>query len=405
MSSKQGSTNRPRVVIIRGDWLSKRDTMYYEPLMERFDLVGVSVRRTQHDLSLIKFPVVTPWSLDSVIAAAGPLQKIIDRLFRLRSENLMYFWGLDRICEGASLIDVAETFHPFCRQVVKIKQRTGVPVLVRAHENIPFAHSNLNYRRQTKQLIFQHADAYVTCSDMARHTLEIEGAPPDRINVIPMGLDPDFYCPREKNPDLMTRLGLSPRDFVVLFAARMVWEKGIMDILNAAARLKPVLPSLKVVVVGDGENKSQLNTWVAERGIQSVVRFTGRLTVREMPDAYSIADVVAVPSIATPKWQEQFGAVLIEAMSCRKPVIASDSGSIPGVVGDAGVIIPQANYVALANAIQTLFNDPTLADKLAELGREAVLHKFSNKSVANQLELVYNTLVTHRQAEQTYIRQ
>lgn len=393
----------PKAVIIRGDWLSKRDVQYYEPLMDRFDLLGVSVRRTTHDLSLVNFPVVSPWSVDSILASLGPVQKVLDRLFRLRSENLMYFFGLDRICENAAIIDVAETFHPFCRQVIEIKRRTGVPIVARAHENIPFAHSNLAYRRETKKLIFQHADAFITCSEMGRSTLEIEGAPPDRINVIPMGVDLSFYSPKEKDQELMNRLDLAENDFIVLLAVRMVWEKGVMDALNMFAYLSKTFPNLKLVIAGDGPDTERLPGWIRERGLEHFVRLAGRFPVSKMPDVYSIADVVIVPSIAVPRWQEQFGAVLIEAMACGRALVASDCGSIPEVVGDAGIIFPQANYVDLARAIQGLYNNRALLEDLGAEGRQRVLKNFSNEVVADQIAQVYNNIITAVHSKQAYI--
>lgn len=388
--------SRPKVVMIRGDWLCRRDTQYYEPLMDRYDFVGVSVRRTVHDLSLIPIPVVTPWSPDSLLARLGPVQAILDRVLRLRSENLMYFLGLHRVCEAADVLDVAETFHPFCRQAVNIKLAQGVKLVFRVHENIPFAHSNLSYRRHTKKLVFDHADAFITCSRMGRQTLEMEGAPPERIHVIPIGIDTDLYKPAAKNRPLMAELRLTESDFVVLFAARMVWEKGVVDLLNAAAALKARVPELRLVLVGDGPESEALGRRMTERGIAEIIRTAGRVPSTRMRDIYSIADVVAVPSITTPRWQEQFGAVLIEAMACGRALVASDCGAIPEVVGDAGLIVPQGNYLALAEAIARLHCDRPLLRSLGEAGRRRAAEKFSNRVVADQVDSVYNALVTAR---------
>lgn len=387
------SSGRPKVVIIRGDWLSKRDVQYYEPLMKSHDLLGVAVRRARHDLSLIEFPVVRPPSLDSILAALGPVQRVVDRVFRLRSENFMHFWGLDRICANADIIDIAETFHPFCLQAVKIRQRTNTRLVVRVHENIPFAHHNLSLRRYTKAQVFKWADAFITCSEMGRGTLEIEGAPPEKIRVIPMGTDVRVYAPREKDAGLMREMGLDSEHLVLLFAGRITWEKGILDILNAAAAVRSRIPNLRIVILGDGPDMHRLSGWIAERGLSGIVRITGLVPVTRMSEYYSVADVVAVPSIAIPKWQEQFGGVIIEAMACGKVLIVSDSGAIPEVVGDTAIVVPQASYPSLAEALLKLSSDKVLMTELGKRARERAVERFSNEVVAAQIGKLYDELL------------
>jgi len=384
---------KPKVVILRGDWLSKRDTQYYEPLTADYDLLGISVRRTIHDLSLVGFPAVAPWSVDSALANLGPVRTFLDRALRLRSENLMYFPSLDKLCEGASILDFAETFHPFCLQAVKIKAKRGLKLVCRVHENIPFAHENLAYRRRVKKLVFEHADAFITCSQLSKSSLVIEGAPEDKIHVIPMGLDVSQYTLVPKNPSLMAEIGISQSDFVVLFVARMVWEKGVHDVLNAMASLRSAAPDIKLLMVGDGPLAPKLPEWISRRGIEGTVKLVGKVPVPKMPDMYAMSDVVVVPSIATPTWQEQFGAVLIEAMACGKPLVATDSGAIPEVVGDAGIIVPQASYPDLAEAILRYRNDRELMAKTGEIGRRRAVELYSNEVVAAQIAALYRNLL------------
>lgn len=390
-----GSQNesKPRIVIIRGDWLCKRDTCYYEPLVDSYDLVGVSVKRTTHDLSLIKFPVVSPWSLDSIIAAIPFASSVLYKLTGLHPENLMYFLGLEKLCRGAAIIDFAETFHPFCLQAVRIKQKYGVRLVCRVHENIPFAHENLRFRRRVKKLVFECADAFITCANPSKAALELEGAPADKIHVIPVGVDTDLYRPGEKPTDLMQELGFTDRDYVVTFVGRMVWEKGVIDFLNAVASLVSSAPNLKCVMVGSGPMLASLPHLLAQRRITDRVRIVGSVPYAKMPDFYRLSDLVVVPSIATPRWQEQFGAVLLEAMACGKPLVASCCGAIPEVVGDGGVIVHQANYVELAQAIFRFYSNPDLGANVGRIGRQKAVSKFSNRVVAAQIDEVYRNVL------------
>lgn len=389
----QNPSERPKIVLVRGDFLCARNTQYYAPLVDRYDLLGVSVRRTEHDLSLVRFPYVALWSADSVLAKLPPVQKAFDRAFRLRSENLMHIWGLERACQGAALIDVAESFHPYCLQAVRIRKRTSARLVVRHYENIPFAHENLAYRRRVKRLVFDNADALLPCCEMGRKALELEGAPPEKIHVVPMGVDVSQYSPREKSPKLMHDIGLTADDFVVLYAGRLVWEKGVFQLIDAAALLR-FLPKLKFVVAGGGPEEEKLRTQLSRSGASGIVRLIGKLPTSSMPDLLSVADVVVVPSIATRKWQEQFGAILIEAMAVGRPLVASDSGAIPEVVGDAGLLVAQGSFPALAEAILAIYEDPELSARLSEAGTARARKLYANEVVADQIARIYERVLS-----------
>jgi len=381
-----------RVVIIRADWMCKRDSLYYEPLMGRYDLLGVSVRRSKHDLSLIDFPVVTPWSPDSALARLGIFQRIIDKAFHLRSENLMWFGGFENICRGAAILDVAETFHPFCAQAVRFRQNNPIKLVVRAHENIPFAHHNLGFRRKTKRAIFKWADAYITCSKLGKTALVLEGAPADKIHVIPIGADLSVLKPAAKDKELSCRLGIEQNDFVLLFAGRITWEKGIFTALYAAALCREI-PGMKLIIAGDGPEMPMLHKRIAELSLEDKVRFTGRVPIDQMPKLYSTADVVVVPSISTAKWQEQFGAVIMEAMACGKGLIVSDSGSIPEVAGDAALYVPQGSHTALADTIMHLYSNKDILADLAKRARTRAQELYDKNKVAGQIGQLYDSLL------------
>jgi glycosyltransferase involved in cell wall biosynthesis len=95
--------------------------------------------------------------------------------------------------------------------------------------------------------------------------------------------------------------------------------------------------------------------------------------------------ILVLPSLTTPTWKEQFGHVLIEAMACGVPVIGSDSGAIPEVIGGAGLVVPEGNVEALAAALRGLISTPLLHADLAARGRARVLSHYTNEAVASRL--------------------
>jgi glycosyltransferase involved in cell wall biosynthesis len=169
--------------------------------------------------------------------------------------------------------------------------------------------------------------------------------------------------------------------FCVGYAGRLVAEKGIGDLVEAVRLLDgPV----RLLFAGDGELRDQLRSLHLPNA--EVVVQAG-LSHGEVVDAYRSMDALVLPSRTTPKWAEQFGRVLVEALWCGVPVIGSDSGAIPWVIGatGGGMTFPEGDFQALAGRIQTFRDDPGLRGRLAAAGRAAVEARFGAAAVAAAL--------------------
>jgi glycosyltransferase involved in cell wall biosynthesis len=106
-----------------------------------------------------------------------------------------------------------------------------------------------------------------------------------------------------------------------------------------------------------------------------------------------------LPSLTRRNWKEQFGRVLVEAMASGLPCVGSDSGEIPNVLADAGLIVPEGDAAALRNALQALLDNGELRREFAARGRARVLARFTHARVAHQTVAVYRTLVRGTSAE------
>jgi glycosyltransferase involved in cell wall biosynthesis len=104
--------------------------------------------------------------------------------------------------------------------------------------------------------------------------------------------------------------------------------------------------------------------------------------------------VLVVPSRTRPNWKEQFGRVLVEAMACGVVVVGSDSGEIPHVVGEAGLIFPEGDVAALRERLVRLSGDAQLRAELAQSGRQRVLAKYTQAQVAAATFQVYQEMLT-----------
>ena len=205
-----------------------------------------------------------------------------------------------------------------------------------------------------------------------------------RYAVIPQfGVSPDFFQPAtapKKTSPLM--LGCMNR--------RLVPEKGLDILLQAAAQL-PF--SWRLRIAGEGPSRAELEQLAIELGIRDHVEFIGSVSSLEMPNQLRMLDVLVLPSRTRRNWTEQFGRVLIEAMACEIPVVGSDSGEIPYVIGEAGLVYPEAEVSALKHHLLALGQDSNLRQRLGKLGRERVLKQYTQAQIAARTVAVYHEMM------------
>jgi glycosyltransferase involved in cell wall biosynthesis len=201
--------------------------------------------------------------------------------------------------------------------------------------------------------------------------------------VIPQfGVDPDLFQPAEPT---------DTRPFTIGYFGRLVEEKGLSVLLDSLARLDNA--GWRLRLVGGGPLRLALEAQAAALGIIAQVEFCDQMPSSAMPAQYQALHAFVLPSLTRPNWTEQFGRVLIEAMSSGVPVIGSDSGAIPDVIGDAGLIVPEGDAAVLASALARLQQDSALRQSLAEAGRAHVLEHFTHEGVAQATVEVYQTML------------
>lgn len=202
------------------------------------------------------------------------------------------------------------------------------------------------------------------------------------LSIIPQfGVDPDIFTPPlERRP---------PDSFHIGYAGGLIHEKGVDLLLRACAGLQG---EWRLTAVGSGDEQEALMVLAQQLGIRERVTLGQRLISQEMPNFYRSLDVLVLPSRTQPNWKEQFGRVLIEAMACGVPVIGSDCGEIPNVIGPAGMIFAEEEYEQLTAQIQRLINERDLARSLAQAGRERVMERFTMSHVAQETVKLYQFL-------------
>lgn len=195
------------------------------------------------------------------------------------------------------------------------------------------------------------------------------------------GIDIKLFLPGKAN--LRSRLGLKDKK-VVLFAGRFVPEKGIYQILGGIKNIKKEVGNVHYIFCGRGPEQQKMLRFIRKNNLSGNCTIMNWIPYDEMPRLYNTADVFVYPSYATKNWKEQFGFAILEAMSCGVPVVATKSGAIPEVVGNAAVLIEEKNRKKLTKSIVKILRDNELHRELSRKVQILVRRKFDLKIVAEK---------------------
>jgi glycosyltransferase involved in cell wall biosynthesis len=262
-------------------------------------------------------------------------------------------------------------------------RRYGIPALFFTWQNLyrryppPYAWFERANYRSAAYAIAGNQEA----SQVLRH--KGYGGP---LAVLPQfGVDPALFSPAPaRQRDAPMRIG---------YAGGLLPEKGVDLLLRACAGLRG---EWQLEVVGEGSERDALGRLAAELGISERVRVAPRIDSQAMPGFYQGLDLFVLPSRTLPNWKEQFGRVLVEAMSCEVAVVGSVTGEIPNVIGAAGLLFPEGDVAALRDRLQLLLDDPVARARLGAAGRARVLAHFTMRQIAARTAEIYREI--HRKA-------
>ena len=235
-----------------------------------------------------------------------------------------------------------------------------------------------------ERTIFKHiAHLYISLSRQGQKTLSTLGIPKNKITYLPNGVDTDLFSPQEKKEDNL-----------LLFVGRIAPDKGLHVLLKSLLYLKK---SIRLVIIGPaGWNlyyQDMLNLIESENQKKKhEIRYLGALEQADIIKWYQKASIFILPSFA-----EGLPVVILEALSCKTPVVATSVGAVPEVVQNRenGILVPLNNPLKLAEAIQYLLDNKDIRIKFGKIGRELVIKSFSLEIVVKQLCSIYETMVSH----------
>ncbi len=244
-------------------------------------------------------------------------------------------------------------------------------------KTIAFSWQNLNRRYPPpfawgERWTLNRLDGLIAGTDSAAEVWRAKGYTGRMAVIAQFGTDGELFRPAETRPE---------RPFTIGYFGRLVEEKGVRLLLDACAALDG---DWRLLLLGGGPLRDILEARARQLGISERVNFHAQVPSTEIPYWYHQIDVLALPSLTRANWKEQFGRVLVEAMASGVPVVGSDSGAIPGVIGDGGLVVPEGDRAALTDVLRRLRDDAGLRESLAAQGRARALAEFSHISVADQ---------------------
>ena len=287
-------------------------------------------------------------------------------------DNQTLGWGLLKL-RDMGLPIVGTIHHPITmdrRIDIQHAKTLGLKLLKRRWYS--FLNMQIKVARQLDPLI-------VVSESTRRDVVREFGVKAERTRLVLHGIDHIQFRPL---PHIKRR-----DDLIVACASADVPLKGLIYLIRAYAELLKTRPNLKLKVIGrlrEGNTSDELRQY----GIMDKVEFVGGITDEEITEIYAEATIAISPSV-----YEGFGFPCGEAMSCGTPVIATTGGSLPEVVGDAGLIVPHSNPPALANAIGTILDDKDLRDRLGHAGRQRILDNFKWERAAREVTEIYRQTI------------
>jgi glycosyltransferase involved in cell wall biosynthesis len=240
--------------------------------------------------------------------------------------------------------------------------------------------------------VYRMVDKIIVVTDSERPFIE-RFAPLTKCATVPNGIDIEDWTPIPNGRPFRNRYRISEDENVVLYTGRLADNKGLEHLIDSSYLVVAKHPKTKFVIVGeDWGVLKRLKKKIWANNLDDYFVFTGHIESFELfKSAYAAANVFVLPS----EW-EAFGIVLLEAMACGTPIVASDVGGIPDVVGGVGRIFKYGDTRALAENIIDILDNEDLERKKSSKGRTKVIENFTWSKVVDRLEGIYANVVDNR---------
>lgn len=271
-----------------------------------------------------------------------------------------------------------------------LKSKYKIPLLVTIHGSDLFPLKNKFFRKM-QGFVAKNADIITVNTEATKKEL-LSRFPniASKIKVIPMGVNSNIFRKRSiKKPQKYLK------NRILLFVGRLSDQKGLHYLIDSMHDISKYEPSIKLLIVGEGPYKKELEQRIHEKRIDKHVEFLGSMPTDEIARHHNFADVFVMPSLATKTGTEALGLAMLEAMSSGCAVIGTNVGGIPFAIKDGynGILVKQKDSNELSNAVITLLKDRKKAGELGKNAAKFIRMNYSWEKVSMEFSKMYKQLL------------
>jgi glycosyltransferase involved in cell wall biosynthesis len=282
-----------------------------------------------------------------------------------------------------------------------LKHAYGTPIVSTIHATEAGRNSGIRDEQQKYindtewMLTYESSEVIVNSNYMKNELQRLFGLPFEKINVIPNGVDLHIYDGIEKDYDFRRQYAMD-NEKIILFVGRLVYEKGIQNLIAAMPKILSNYHDAKLIIAGKGGMIDELRAQVDYLGLGNKVYFTGYLNSKQVKKMYKCADIAVFPSTYEP-----FGIVALEAMLSGNPVVTSDVGGLNEIVdhGVNGMKSYAGNANSIADSILTLLFDQKLCGEIVKNAQAKVKEQYNWQKIAQDTHFTYQKAICETVAE------
>ncbi|WP_157807141.1 glycosyltransferase family 4 protein [Algoriphagus formosus] len=262
---------------------------------------------------------------------------------------------------------------------------TKVVVSFHGHDIFPF---RKDFYRKEYAILKKFSSALIVNSFYSLSLVE-DIIPCSHAKVLPVGLSLSYFKPQHNS--------LSRSKIRIVFLGRLVYLKGGLLMFEIFRQLLPSNPGLELVIIGDGEQRGEIEEKIKEFGLSNSIKLKGTLSQDRVIEEFNESSIYVYPGMQDPifKAGDTQGLVIQEAQAMELPVVCSDVGGIKyGMVdGETGFLVKEGDIDGFVEKIQLLIDQPDLRDKMGKAGRAFVKKHFDSKLIGDQLQSVYTEVL------------
>ncbi len=284
---------------------------------------------------------------------------------------------------------------------VVVSRVCQVPLMVALRGSDMFISKQNSIFRAMARWTLKHAAMVTSVTPAFFSDLKSFGVTAEKMRLVPNGSHPHLFPtpPLSRLLALQKHLLIVEDDMIVFALGRIVLKKGFDILIQALSLVQEKVQNVTLIIGGDGTDLGRLKILAKKLGVSENIRFPGTISRTDISTYFHLCDIFTLPAVFDPKGNvDGCPNVILEAMACGKPVVASNISGIPVVVkdGETGVLVEEKNIEMLAAALVALLTDKPKREQFGCAGRRRILNELTWDKVIEQIKDVYQYCVKNK---------